>query len=230
MNPLQSDAQPVTWASETAFHIHLHAERVLPCFEAIAQLSLPEIEDVTPGSHTLQIRTAPHADADRVLRRALDIIENLAGDRAVTPRQVMSIPVCFDPALAPDLDSVAQHAEMSTRAVLEAFVDAAYAVRLLGFSPGFPYLAGLPIELHTPRHPQPKPRVRAGSVGIAGSQVGIYPQATPGGWQIIGATPLRLFDVTKEPPSLFQPGDALSFQPIDRATFDSLAAGHTSWP
>lgn len=95
---------------------------------------------------------------------------------------------------------------------------------LVGFAPGFPYLAGLPAELATPRHARPRTSVPAGSVGIAGAQTGIYPLATPGGWNLIGRTPVRLFDPQQDPPALLRAGDRVQFRAIKRAEFDRLAA------
>jgi inhibitor of KinA len=91
---------------------------------------------------------------------------------------------------------------------------------MIGFSPGFPYLAGLPLQLHTPRRSSPRMQVPAGSVAIGGEQTGIYSRDTPGGWNIIGRTPVPLFDPERDPPCLLRPGDAIRFIPIDRQRFD----------
>ena len=103
-----------------------------------------------------------------------------------------------------------------------------YRVAMLGFAPGFPYLLGLDPGLALPRRDQPRQRVEAGSVAIGGSQTGIYPQASPGGWQLIGRTPLRLFDPQRQPPCPLAPGDGVRFVAISRAEFDRLAVGGPS--
>jgi KipI family sensor histidine kinase inhibitor len=95
-------------------------------------------------------------------------------------------------------------------------------VYFLGFSPGFVYLGGLPQVLYTPRLPTPRPSINAGSVGIAGSQTGIYPVDSPGGWRLIGRTPVRMFDPEAKPPTRLQPGDKMRFSPIDRARFEEM--------
>ena len=107
--------------------------------------------------------------------------------------------------------NVAQHSGLSPEEVVRRHTARDYPVYLLGFTPGFPYLAGLDETIAAPRLPSPRPRVPAGSVGIAGQQTGIYPVDSPGGWRLIGWTPLRLFDPDQEPPSLLAPGDLVRF-------------------
>jgi inhibitor of KinA len=101
--------------------------------------------------------------------------------------------------------------------------NAHYRVNCLGFTPGFPYLSGLPPALRTPRRPVPRKQVPAGSVGIGGSQTGIYPMTSPGGWNIIGRTPIRLFNPQKNPPALLCAGDSVRFRPITLDEFEQLA-------
>jgi len=98
-------------------------------------------------------------------------------------------------------------------------------VYFLGFSPGFVYLGGLPETLHTPRLATPRPSIAGGSVGIAGSQTGIYPVNSPGGWRLIGRTPMRMFDPDATPPTRLQPGDRMKFAVIDRGKFEEFSSG-----
>jgi KipI family sensor histidine kinase inhibitor len=121
-----------------------------------------------------------------------------------------NIPVQYN---GTDLAAVAAHHSLSLDRVIELHAGAKYRVAFLGFVPGFAYLTGLPAALHTPRLASPRKEVPAGSVGIAGDQTGIYPIATPGGWQLIGHTPIELFNPSKTPMSLFQPGDEVTFFP-----------------
>lgn len=116
-------------------------------------------------------------------------------------------------AAGPDLDDVAQHCGLRPREVVELHASVDYVVWFLGFQPGFPYLGGLPERLASPRRAEPRLVVPAGSVGIGGSQTGIYPLPTPGGWQLIGHTPLPLFDPTRKTPVLLAPGDIVRFVP-----------------
>ena len=117
---------------------------------------------------------------------------------------------------------MATQAKLSLEEVVKRHAKAEYRVHLIGFAPGFPYLGGLPKELVTPRHTKPRMEVPAGSVGIGGEQTGIYPQVTPGGWNLIGRTPLRLFRPEDDPPVLLQAGDIVKFRPVTPEEFGKL--------
>lgn len=146
-------------------------------------------------------------------------IEN-GGD--IKPAPVRVVPVCFGEAYGPDLEAVALHAGMREEEAVELYCSVNYLVHMIGFVPGFPYLGGLPKRLAMPRRDVPRAGIAAGSVGIAGEQTGIYPLSTPGGWQLIGRTPLKLFDPDRAQPSLLQAGDTIRFQPISAAEFMEL--------
>ena len=134
------------------------------------------------------------------------------------------VPVCYDPEFALDLTEVTEHCRLAPNELVRRHAAAEYRVRCVGFTPGFPYLSGLPRELATPRRATPRTSVPAGSVAIGGAQTGIYPLPSPGGWNIIGRTPLRLFDVTRAPAALLRAGDRLRFIPIDRDQFEQWPA------
>ena len=133
------------------------------------------------------------------------------------------MPVCYDPQFALDLETVAQHCDLSPNEIVERHAAARYQVRCVGFIPGFPYLSGLPSTLATPRRATPRTAVPAGSVAIGGGQTGIYPLVSPGGWNIIGRTPLRLFDVEREPAVLLAAGDRVRFVAITPEEFAQWA-------
>jgi inhibitor of KinA len=137
------------------------------------------------------------------------------------PPRELEIPVCYDTEFGPDLAAVAAHAKMSPADVIGAHSSAVYRVGCLGFTPGFPFLIGLPSALATPRRTTPRQHVAAGSVAIGGAQTGVYPQPSPGGWNVIGRTPLSLFDVNRASPALLQRGDVVRFRPLTRAEFDA---------
>jgi inhibitor of KinA len=132
------------------------------------------------------------------------------------------IPVCYEGELAPDLTEVAQLTGLTPGEVVAMHSGTRYHVYMLGFLPGFPYMGDLPVELALPRRADPRLRVPAGSISIATSLTAIYPYESPGGWHLIGATPIRLFDIERPRPALLAPGDVVLFQPIDRACHESI--------
>ena len=134
---------------------------------------------------------------------------------------VVTIPVCYGGEFGPDLEEVAHRSGLSPNEVIQQHSSAMYRVYLIGFTPGFPYLGGLPASLATPRKQTPRASVPRGSIGIAGQQTGIYPQNTPGGWQIIGRTAQSLFDVKNRPPALLKVGDHVIFRPITPDQFNT---------
>jgi inhibitor of KinA len=143
-------------------------------------------------------------------------------DHHVSRSQRKDIPTCYGSSFGPDLADVAKQHSVSVTEVISLHSGAEYTVAMIGFAPGFPYLLGLPRQLATPRLAQPRPSVPAGSVGIGGSQAGIYPQASPGGWNIIGQTPLSIFDLNRQHPALLQAGDIVRFVAINEVEFDEL--------
>jgi inhibitor of KinA len=133
--------------------------------------------------------------------------------------RVVEIPVCYGGEFGPDLGVVAAHAGLTPEEVIQLHSGAEYRVHAIGFSPGFPYLGGLPPRLNTPRRATPRPAVPAGSVGIGSAQTGVYPVASPGGWNLIGRTPRALFRLQKSPPALLLSGDRVKFRPITPGEF-----------
>ena len=138
--------------------------------------------------------------------------------------QLVEVPVCYDPEFGVDLDVVARHAQISASEVVDLHSKTEYRVSCVGFTPGFPFLSGMPGKLATPRRATPRKEIPAGSVGIGGAQTGVYPMRSPGGWNLIGRTPLRLFDPQKNPPVLLQAGDRVRFNAITREEFDRLSS------
>jgi 5-oxoprolinase (ATP-hydrolysing) subunit B len=171
-----------------------------------------KVSEVIPGMNnlTLLLRDPQH--------NALDAIESLQRwweeSEAQRPEsRLVEIPVVYGGDAGPDLTVVAEHAGMTPRQVVELHSSTDYVVYFIGFQPGFPYLGGLDSRLHTPRRAEPRVIVPAGSVGIGGSQTGVYPLATPGGWQLLGQTAINLFDPQQQPPTLLRPGDSVRFVP-----------------
>lgn len=156
------------------------------------------------------------AELEKLVARADETTLSVAARR-------LEIPVCYGGEFGPDLEAVARHAGMSAADVISAHAAGDYLVHAIGFTPGFPYLGGLPEALAMPRRATPRALVPAGSVAIGGAQTGVYPLATPGGWNLIGRTPLVLFDAARAEPVLLQAGDHVTFRAIDAAEFARLA-------
>lgn len=136
--------------------------------------------------------------------------------------RTVEIPVCYGGELGPDLGHVASYNHMTEDEVVEIHTSGDYIVYMLGFAPGFPYIGGMSDRIATPRRASPRVEIPARSVGIAGGQTGVYPIETPGGWQLIGRTPLSLFQLNKKPPTLLQAGDRVCFKKISYEEFRHL--------
>ena len=134
--------------------------------------------------------------------------------------KVINIPVCYGGKYGPDLEYVAGLHGLTPKEVIRLHTQTTYLVYMIGFAPGFPYLGGMSSEIATPRKDKPRAKVPAGSVGIAGKQTGVYPIQSPGGWQLIGRTPLSLFNAHRNQPSLLKAGDQIRFVPISEKQFD----------
>ncbi|HEX7934661.1 MAG TPA: 5-oxoprolinase subunit PxpB [Paraburkholderia sp.] len=170
----------------------------------------PHVLEVVPGMNNLTLVFDPlEADRDALAIRLRETW-NAVGEVPGAGREV-AIPVQYGGEFGPDLAEVANHTGLSMREVVERHSSGDYVVFFLGFQPGFAYMGGLDEALHTPRRASPRLEVPAGSVGIGGEQTGIYPAASPGGWQLIGRTDLPLFDPARRPPTLLQPGDRVRF-------------------
>lgn len=203
--------------------------RCLAVAEALRRQAPDWLVDVVPGIASVAVRfvatTAAEAAGRREACRALlaEAFDRVDGGAALPAPREVEIPVCHAPDFAPDLDEVARATGLSADAVIAAHLDSPHRVLMLGFSPGTPYLGGLDPRLALPRRASPRTRVEAGSVGIANGQCVIYPRATPGGWRLIGRTPLRLFDAGREPPALLRAGDRVRFVAIGEGRFRQLA-------
>lgn len=197
----------------------------------IVAANLPGVRDVTAAYGTIALfydpaevtRAATEETPFAVLASRVSTLLTDRAKRRPEKTRLIEIPVCYEPEFGPDLEEVARHTRLTPEEVVVRHAAARYRVNCIGFTPGFPYLSGLPMELATPRRATPRTQVAAGSVAIGGAQAGIYPTISPGGWNVIGRTPRRLFDATREPPARLALGDAVRFRAITRAEFDDLA-------
>ncbi|QTN31568.1 5-oxoprolinase subunit PxpB [Akkermansiaceae bacterium] len=174
---------------------------------------IPEIVDIVSSFDTIAAHFNP-ADGQKVLDHLTLLDLDQAGGEQTTAAKTVTIPVAYGGQCGSDLEALAEARNLTVPELIALHGSAEYTVAAIGFSPGFPYLLGLPPQLHQPRHPSPR-KVQAGSVAIAGNQAGIYPFASQGGWHVIGRTNLTLFDPHREPPSLLQPGDKVRFAETD---------------
>ena len=171
-----------------------------------------------------QTRELPGEDCFEKVSGYLIGLQKKLKKTPVAQTDAVAIPVCYGGTFGPDLDVIAGLHNLAIDEVIRLHSSAEYKVYMIGFVPGFAYLGGLTGLLTTPRKATPRSAVPAGAVGIAGKQTGVYPLETPGGWQIIGQTPVKMFDASRRQPSLLKAGDRVVFKPIDISEFNRLAA------
>ena len=173
------------------------------------------VRDIVPGYCSLGVHYDPLLTDSAVLERAIAEETREVADAETSPdHPLIEIPVCYGGTDGPDLESVAEFASCTAAEVVERHANRTYRVYMLGFVPGFAYMGSVEPSIAAPRHRVPRERVPAGSVGIAGEQTGVYPIATPGGWQLIGRTETLLFEPARTPPNLVRPGDRVRFVPV----------------
>ena len=196
--------------------------RVAALDAAVCRARIAGVTENVPAFASLLVRYDPlRTDYDGVSTALRTLAGELTAEGAQTGRTV-DVPVCYGGTYGEDLPAVARHAGLSEEEVIRLHSGRTYRIYMLGFLPGFPYLGGLDERLFTPRLPSPRTKIPAGSVGIGGEQTGIYPMESPGGWQLIGRTPLCLFAPGRELP--YAAGDSIRFVPIDAHEFERLAA------
>jgi inhibitor of KinA len=204
--------------------------RVHALVQRLREQPIAGVRDVVPAFTTVALHYRPECFGPTpfaTLREQL--LERLAAplEAAADSGRIVEVPVCYGGAgndYGPDLAEVAARCGLSAAEVIERHLASAHRVYMLGFAPGFPFIGGLDPALSMPRRAQPRTRIPPGSVAIAREQTCIYPLETPGGWNLIGRTPLRLFDPAAAPPCRLAPGDAIRFLPIDQADYLALLA------
>lgn len=203
-------------------------QRVLHLASRLRQQEPAWLRDLVPAYASLAVffdcrrivADDPHAFVATSLRDLLHRIAQEPETAGNDSGKVIDIPVCYEAEMAPDLHDAAGELGLSVDELVQRHSAARYTVAMIGFAPGFPYLLGLPESLALPRLSTPRTRVPAGSVAIGGQQTGIYPRESPGGWRLLGRTPLLLFDAARAAPSLLAPGDQVRFQRIDSSAFE----------
>ena len=188
--------------------------RVNDLLLAIEEHSMLAVIDLIPTYRSLLVQYDPMLVSFDDLQERLSNLEGSLDQGEQERPSVVHIPTIYGGEYGPDLEFVAEHAGTTTDEAVSLHSGIDYLVYMIGFTPGFPYLGGLPERLATPRLETPRPSIPAGSVGIAESQTGVYPMSSPGGWRLIGRTPLRLFDPSRQPPSILSAGDYVRFVPV----------------
>lgn len=223
ISALGDAAVVVTFGEVIDPNTHAHVTAFAEQIETSPPLAMVEhVPAFTTVTVTYDPLVLTYQEFTRALRTVLD--EVTTDGAAEHAGKLVEIPVSYGGELGPDLESVAEHNAMTPEEVVEIHAGAVYAVYMIGFAPGFPYLGGMSPRIATPRLDSPRAAVPAGSVGIAGTQTGVYPIETPGGWQLIGRTPVRLFRPDAHEPSHLRAGDRVRFVPIDRARYQALLA------
>ena len=190
--------------------------------DALTAANIAGVRDVVPAYRSVTVYFAPLKTTQDVLTTTVERLAAQPIESSRRRRDPIRIPVCYGGAHGPDLSRVAEFARLSEEAVIDLHASAEYRVMMLGFTPGFAYMGIVDSRIAAPRLETPRPRVPRGSVGIAKEQTGIYPSETPGGWQLIGRTPVRPFDMSRADPFLLRAGDDVRFVPITQKEFDEL--------
>ena len=218
-HPLGDSALIVDFADESSDRERLLA-RALSVVEALEGANIPGVIDVTSAYESVALFFEPGRIEGDVEEKIRALVAQ-AGVRGGRKARRIEIPVCYDDEFALDLARVASQTFLTGDAIIALHSSSEYTVACVGFVPGFPFLAGLSEKLRVPRLESPRTKVPAGSVAIANAQAGIYPFESPGGWNVIGRTPLRLFDANAQSPALLQPGDRVRFRRITRQEFET---------
>jgi len=200
-------------------------EKVRAITELLRQSSFEGIRIILPAYRSIGIMFDPLVVSPEQIEEHLLRLESELEKAAVPEARTVEIPVCYGGDYGPDIQFVATHNSLETEEVIRIHSAVPYRIYTIGFAPGFFYLGGLDPRLHTPRMETPRVLVPAGSVGIAEAQTGAYPIDSPGGWRIIGRTPLKLFDSSRPEPFLYKAGDSIRFTPISPETYRRIEGG-----
>ena len=200
--------------------------KVRQIFLSLEETPIEGVIEVIPTYRSILIAYNPfQTDPETLKREILDRENNLDKWEILLPETV-EIQVAYGDEFGPDLEFVAQYNKLTPEEVIQIHTSGTYLIYMIGFTPGFPFLGGLSEKIFTPRLEKPRQLVPAGSVGIANNQTGIYSIDSPGGWQLIGKTPIKLYDPTGSPPILLKAGNYLKFKSISKKEYQEIAGGH----
>ncbi len=196
--------------------------KVREIFLSLDKMPIEGVTEVIPTYRSLLIFYEPAWTHPDRLKEAVLERERHVDKLEIPPPETTEIPVAYGGEFGPDLEFVAEHNGLPPEEVIEVHTSGNYLIYMIGFTPGFPFLGGLSERIFTPRLEKPRQLVPAGSVGIANNQTGIYSIDSPGGWQLIGRTPVKLYDPTRSSPILLKPGDYLKFKRISKEEFEDI--------
>lgn len=197
-------------------------EKVFRIFLFLSSSKIQGIQSIHPAYNSVLVTFDPCIVHPHQINEIITSLLQQENSVTIPESRIIKIPVCYEDEYALDISNVAKHNFLTIEQVIQVHSQPEYLVYFLGFSPGFPYLGEMPKEIATPRLQTPRIKVPAGSVAIGGDQTGIYPLSSPGGWNIIGRTPLRLFSTDKEDPTLLKMGDKIKFVPITKNKFEQM--------
>ena len=180
------------------------------------------VVDVIPAFCSLLVNYDPRVITYDEIKKRMQNLVKVDVRSSEEKKKIFEIPVCYGGEYGPDIENIAEHAGLSVEEVIKIHSSRDYLIYMLGFLPGFCYLGGLDERIHTPRLANPRIKINAGSVGIGGSQTGIYPLDSPGGWQLMGMTPVKTYDPKREAPILVEAGDYIRFVPIEEDEYKRI--------
>lgn len=225
--PCGDHAITITWGNAIT---EVANQQVMALYHYLRERKIAGVLDLIPAYSSLTvvydlamlIKTNPHQSVYAMMESQLqEAVRSVELNTGTIPNKI-TIPVCYDLSLAPDLSALAALHQLTIEEVIQLHTAQTYRVYMIGFLPGFAYMGSVDERIRTARKSSPRTKVPAGSVGIAGEQTGIYPLDSPGGWQLIGQTPLQLFDATRTDPCLLQPGDEVQFCSISLTEYHQL--------
>ena len=194
-------------------------QKIATTVKLMKEQHIEGVVDIIPAFCSLLINYDPRVIGYEELKKRMKALVKVDIKAEAGKKKVYEIPVCYGGEYGPDLENIAKHAGLSEQEVIEIHSSRDYLIYMLGFLPGFTYLGGLDERIHTPRLASPRLKISAGSVGIGGSQTGIYPLDSPGGWQLMGMTPIKTYDPDREVPILVEAGDYIRFVPVSEEEY-----------
>lgn len=222
MQPEGDSALRIALGNEISEEVNI---RVHALAAAITEAHLPGVTELVPSYCSLLVMYDPRCtDYSGLKKQLAHLVKNISASRQHTGR-VLVVPCCYD---GEDLMDVAQLASLTPEEVIVIHSNPVYRIYMLGFLPGFVYLGGLDERIHAPRLSSPRKAIPAGSVGIGGNQTGIYPMTSPGGWRLIGRTPLTMYNPMRQPSVLVNAGDFIRFEPISAESYEQLLSDYAS--